>query len=75
MAKPTTPKLTPITSSALSGHHYDPQTRQMTVQFRSGATWQYDDVPAEKFDAFTGAASPGSYFGSKIRDHFKGRKL
>lgn len=69
------PDLTPIKSSALSGHHYDPQTRQMTVRFNSGATWQYDDVPHEKYEAFTGAASPGSFFGTKIRDNFKGRKL
>lgn len=69
------PKLTPLTSSALSGFHHDPDTRALTVKFNNGTTWLYENVPHEKVEAFSGAASPGRFFSSRIRDQYAGRKL
>lgn len=69
------PNLTPMTSSMLDGQHYDPNSRLLTVRFKNGAVHQYADVPAEKHDAFVGAASPGTYFNAKIKDNHEGRKL
>ena len=71
----TVPTLTPIKSSMFSGHTYDPNTRQMTVQFKNGAVHQYDDVPADKFEAFTQNASPGRYFNDRIKSNFASRKI
>ena len=64
------PELTPIESSMFSGHHYDPTTREMTVQFKNGAIHVYDDVPMEKHEAFTGSASPGKYFNDRIKQMY-----
>ena len=75
MADNEIPQMTPIESSMLSGHHYDPDTRKMTVTFKNGAVHQYDDVPIEKHTAFTGALSPGSYFNSRIKSTHAGRRL
>ena len=69
------PDLTPIDSSMFSGHHYDPNTRQMTVQFKNGAVHVYDDVPMEKHEAFTGALSPGKYFNERIKSNYLSRKV
>ena len=74
------PDLAPIKSSMFSGHHYDPQTRQMTVQFKDkegkpGAVHQIDDVPMEKHEAFTGSASPGRYFNERIKQMYPSRKV
>jgi hypothetical protein len=69
------PELTPIESSMFSGHHYDPNTRQMTVQFKNGAVHAYDDVPMEKHEAFVGNASPGRYFNERIKSMYPSRKV
>lgn len=69
------PPLTPLDSSVLTGHAYDPDTRTLHLGFKSGDTWEYRDVPLEKVEALIGNASPGQYFGSKIRGHYAGRKL
>lgn len=70
-----TSKMLPITSSAFEGYSYDPSTRHLTVAFKNGATWRYDDVPMERAEAFAGNASPGGYFASKIKGQYVGRKL
>jgi lysyl-tRNA synthetase class 2 len=69
------PDLTPIESSMFTGHHYDPNTRQMTVQFKNGSVHQYDDVPMEKHEAFSGSASKGRYFNDHIKSNFASRKI
>lgn len=68
------PELTPIKSSLLNGHAYDPTTRVLHLDVR-GKRYVYDDVPAEKVEAMLGSISPGRYFVTNIRDNFKGRKV
>ena len=75
MADEEIPQMTPIESYMLSGHHYDPNTRVMTVQFKNGAIHEYHDVSIEKHTAFTGALSPGNYFNQRIKSNHIGRKL
>ena len=70
-----TPELDPIESSMFDAHHYDPNTRKMTVRFKNGLLYEYDDVPAEKHEAFTGNASPGKFFNDKIKNNHMGRKV
>lgn len=69
------PDLAPIESSMFSAHHYDPDSRIMTLQFKNGAVHQYEDVPAEKNDAFLGNESKGRYFSAKIKPNHLGRKV
>lgn len=70
------PELTPIESTALSGYHYDADSRRFTVQFTgTGRRYVYDDVPAEKVEAFRENKSPGAYFASKIKPQHKATKL
>lgn len=65
--------MTPIESSWLKGSHYDPQSRVLTVQYHGGKTYRHEDVPAEKYEAFTGAASPGSFYNAKIKNNHPGK--
>ncbi len=69
------PDLTPIESSMFSGHHYDPSTRQLTLQFKNGAVHVFDDVPMEKHEAFAGNQSPGKYFNDRIKSQYPSRKI
>lgn len=72
MAKP---ELLPVSSSAFDGYHYDETTSTLTVAFKNGSTWTYDDVPIEKAVTFANSASPGAYFAARIRGLYTGRKL
>lgn len=69
------PELTPIDSSMFSHHHYDPDTRKMTVRFKNGLLYEYDDVSADKHAAFAENASPGRFFNEKIKPNHAGRKV
>lgn len=66
---------TPIDSSMLSGHHYDADSRKLTVQFKNGLTYEYDDVPIEKHMTMVENASPGRYFNQRIKGTHMGRKV
>lgn len=69
------PPFAPIESSMFEGQHYEPTSRVLTVKFKNGSIYQYEDVPADKHDAFVGNASPVSYFNSRIKNNFAGKKL
>lgn len=58
-----------------SHHAYDPNSRTMTVRFKNGLLYRYDDVPIEKHAAFTESASPGRYFNERIKPNHAGRQL
>lgn len=60
--------LTKLDSSLLAGFHYDPQSRDLTVEFKdSGRRYVYKDVTAEKIEALHGADSAGAYFNRRIK--------
>ncbi len=46
----------------------------MTVTFRGGGTYDYDDVPAELFDRFIESDSLGKFFHDEVRGKFNNRK-
>lgn len=62
-------KMNPIESSAIAEHGYDPDTRTMRVKLKSGKTYDHQDVPLEKYAAFTGAASAGRFYNKEIKRH------
>lgn len=69
------PEMTPIKSSAMTGYHYDPTTRELHVEFRPGSIYRYEGVTAEKAEAMMGNQSPGSYFAANIRNTHKATKV
>lgn len=69
------PDLTPMTSSLFEASHYDPPTNRLTVKFKNGDVWVYKEVPHERAEAFAGSASPGAFFGKKIKGQYPGSKL
>lgn len=56
------------------GHH--PGSNTLRVKFHgSGATYDYENFPAEKFAEFTKAESKGKFFGSHVKGKHGYRKL
>ncbi len=64
-------------SSNIAAIGYEGNT--LKVQFKGkddkpGAMWSYHDVPAHVHKELMNAESKGGYFGSYIRNNFKGKK-
>jgi hypothetical protein len=68
-------RLTHVKSSNIKGHGYDAESKTLAVQFTSGTTYHYTDVPPEIAATFALADSLGTYFAQHIRPHFKHTKI
>jgi len=60
----------PVQSTTLAAAAYDPVTRQLSLQFRSGAIYQYFGVPQAIYHELMAAPSKGAYFNRNIRSQF-----
>lgn len=80
MPKDNFPMTDETSSSALAGHGYDTTTKKMRLKFKGspakpGGTYEYDDIPPERYAALTGAKSMGGFFAKKIAPFHQGRKV
>ena len=64
MSQSTIP-MTPVKSSQIEAIGHEGDT--LAVKFKSGGTYHYHGVTAEKFDEFKAAPSIGSHFGKHIK--------
>lgn len=55
-------------SSSIASFSYDPDVENLTVEFRSGESYVYFNVPTAVYRAMQLAASPGKFFYAKIRN-------
>lgn len=62
-------------SSVIAQFSYDWKTMRLTVTFVSGRTYQYFDVPASAVAGLRFATSKGTFFNSRIRDHYDYKEL
>jgi hypothetical protein len=65
----------PVSSSNLAAVGYDPETQTLAIEFKSGGTYEYYDVPQQVFDGLLSAASHGQYFQSNIRGSYRYARL
>ena len=57
-------------SSNLASASYDPETRELAIEFQSGDTYRYSGVDPSTYRGLTLAGSAGAYFHRNIRDRF-----
>jgi len=57
-------------SSVIRRFDYDAAEARLDVEFVTGKRYSYHDVPAEVVAEMRAAFSKGSYFNTRIRDHF-----
>ena len=62
-------------SSVIRRFSYDPDGRELHVEFVTGRIYIYHDVPKREAEALGAAASKGRYFNSNIRDHYEFREV
>ncbi len=63
-----------LRSSNLASADYSPETRTLSVTFKSGSTYSYADVDEATYQGLLSAASAGKYFAENIRDTFTSTK-
>lgn len=59
-------------STSIREARYDRERRTLSVWFlKSGLRYDYEEVPAEIYEAYKAAFAKGRFFNSAIRDRFK----
>lgn len=61
-------------SSTIAAVDYDPTAKRLTVQFKSGSSYDYASVSQAAYDGMLSAKSVGSYVHTHIKPHFKSTK-
>lgn len=64
-----------IESSNLTDAVYDTETRTLTVTFKKGGKYLYEEVPWEIFTKLRTSPSQGSFFSKEISKSYKFKKL
>jgi hypothetical protein len=59
-----------VDSSMIASVEYDPSNHVLTIQFRKGRTYQYQDVEPEVYAELVQAPSIGRYFLEHIRGKY-----
>lgn len=61
----------PVDSSNISSIGFDEESNTLEVEFRSGAIYQYFDVPLAVFEGLSDADSKGQYFAQHIKGYYR----
>lgn len=64
-----------VKSSNVRAVEYNDDARELTVSFKTGATYLYSEVPRSIYDAMLSAESVGGYFAAHVRGKFESIKL
>ena len=64
-----------VDSSNLAAIGYDENTSTLTIQFKSGAIYEYYDVPQFEFDNLMGAESKGTRANQNIYKRYRQQKI
>lgn len=67
---PTAIKTSPVESSNIAAIGYDPASKTLQVDFKTGKRYQYQNVSPETFAEFKAADSVGKYFAERVRKEF-----
>lgn len=67
--------LTTLQSSNLRAAAYDEWTATLTIEFHSGAVYEYSSVPPEVYDGLLAAESPGRFHHLFIKNRFSFTRL
>lgn len=62
-------------SSVIRDFEYEPEFARLTITFTTGRVYQYFMVPLDVVASFQAARSKGTFFNTRIRDHFSFREV
>jgi hypothetical protein len=62
-------------STVIADFEYEPELARLTVTFTTGRVYQYFMVPPDVAASFQTAPSKGTFFNTRIRDHYTFREM
>jgi len=62
-------------SSLITGTQWTPDYNELVIDFASGASYKYGEIPEEEYNAFCEAESQGSYFNKNIKGKYPFTKV
>lgn len=62
-------------SSNVVSYAYSPIRGVLTIEFKSGGTWEYENVPDKVFQDMKEAPSKGSFVHQRINGYYQGRRI
>lgn len=65
------PEMTYVDSSNIEAIGYDQESRELHVQFVSGARYVYQEVPPQVFDGLMAAGSKGSFLNREVKGVYR----
>lgn len=60
-----------VDSTNISSIGFDEDSNTLEVEFRSGAVYQYFDVPLAVYEDFLNSTSKGQYYSQHIKGYFR----
>lgn len=60
-----------VTSTNVAEVGFDANSRILEVQFKTGAVYQYFDVPQQIYDELRRASSIGGFINSNVKGHYR----
>ena len=66
---------THLTSSILEAIAYDPTRKRLLLRFRTGAVYEYENVPPVIYEEMLSAPSKGRYFSEYVRPDYPYRRV
>ncbi len=69
------PPRVPVTSSSLLRVGYDPETRELDLEFKDNRLYRYRGVPPEVHEGLIHAPSLGRYFLANVRGQYPCERL
>ena len=64
-----------VSSSNINAIGYDPDSMKLTVEFKSGGTYEYAGVDPAMYTQFLQAESIGKFFHANIKGQFDHQKV
>lgn len=64
-----------MASSVLDAVAYDPAGKHLLLRFRTGAIFEYGNVPAVVYEELLAAQSKGGYFSEYVRPDYPYRRV
>jgi hypothetical protein len=59
-----------VESSMITSFGFDPSISTLEIEFKSGAVWQYFDVPESVYYEMKSASSCGKFFHASIKGQY-----
>lgn len=64
-----------VESSVMTSFGFDPIVSTLEIEFKSGAVWQYLDVPESLYFEMKSASSYGQFFNAYIKGQYPERQV